>query len=70
MTLTKKLQKLTDDLAKIQGEMLAKGYNIDMERAMILLEGHVQSLRQYEALEDDTDHHVDKDMARAWGIDD
>ena len=46
--LSEKLDYLKDEIAKVQLGATEKGYNLDMERIVILLESAVSSLIIYE----------------------
>lgn len=70
MKLSEKLEKLNKDIAKLQYELIQKGWSsVDLERPMILLEGNVNDIRRYEALEEEPIIHLEKGIKSDWGID-
>jgi hypothetical protein len=46
--LSERLNEIKNELAKIQLAAQAKGYSIDLERTLILVESTVMSLKYYE----------------------
>ena len=66
--LSTKLETIKDDLSKLQLAIIQKGWNVDLERVLILLESNVDSLRRYDNLEEgrpiEYDPNFDADICR------
>lgn len=48
MSLSKRLEDIKDEVSKVQLEANKKGYEIDLERIIILMDSASNSLRYYE----------------------
>ena len=50
--LSSKLEELKNNICKLQLEINEKGWNIDLERVLILLEINIDGIRRYEKLDE------------------
>lgn len=51
MRLSERLNEIKNDVAKVQLDAQTKGYEIDLEQVIILIESNVASLKKYEELD-------------------